>query len=193
MPPPDLPHRLVKAGDDFTVWGATHHLRSRVHRAEVNRQTISVVGYVVRTNYDKAPACAVHRIGRGDKPGCRAFVPSFTIADEKGETGPAIDVMGWASSFAQLFTLIEAIDKAPKGEEPRIELKDEFWGGALPNPVPNVGAKVKVTGTYAVTFTKGSGGAAANPKYGILTTDRIDLLEPPPKAAVLPGMKLKKR
>ena len=61
----------------------------------------------------------------------------------------------------------------------------------LPNPVPNIGAKVKVTGTYGVTFTKATGGAAANPKYGIMTAERIEFLEAPSAKAYLPGMKEK--
>jgi hypothetical protein len=118
-------------------------------------------------------------------------VPSFSIADEKGETKDMIDVMGWASNYAQIFSMIEAIDKAPKGKEGEVKLADEFWGADLPNPIPNVGAKVKVSGTYAVTFTKATGGAAANPKYGIMTVEKIEYLEPPPEKAYLPGMKPK--
>ena len=73
-------------------------------------------------------------------------------------------MMGWASNFAQIFALIEGIDKAAKGKEGEVKLKDEFWDNDLPNPLPNVGAKVKVTGTYGVTFTKATGGAAAEPE-----------------------------
>jgi hypothetical protein len=99
--------------------------------------------------------------------------------------------MGWASNPAQIFTLIEAIDRAVKGKEGEVKLNDEFWGSELPNPVPNVGAKVKVTGTYGVTFTKATSGAAANPKYGIITAEKIEYLEPPAEKAYLPGMKPK--
>jgi hypothetical protein len=190
---PALPSWPVKVGDAYTVRGATHHLRSRFHHDDVEGKTISIVGYVVRTNYDAAPVCAVHRTGVGDPSSCRAPVPMFAIADEKGETGTAIDVMGWASNFAQIFTLIDAIDKAPKGREAKVRLRDELWGDELPNPLPNVGAKVKVTGKYAITFTRATGGVASNPRYGILTAGRIEYLEPPAKRAALPGMRLKKR
>jgi len=117
------------------------------------------------------------------------MVPSFSIADDKGERRTVIDVMGWASNFAQIFSLIEAIDRAPKGKAGSASLVDELWGQALPNPVPNVGARVKVTGAYGVTFTRSTGGAAANPKYGIMTAETIEYLEPPPEKAYLPGMK----
>jgi hypothetical protein len=192
-PPPALPPRKVSAGDAFTVWGAAHHLHSRVHWSEVTGRKISIVGYIVKTNYDAAPACAVHRTGKGDPEGCNSPVPTFSIADDKAETKDAIDVMGWASTFAQLFTLIQGIDKVAKGKELEVKLRDEFWGIELPNPLPNVGAKVKVTGTYAATFTKSTGGALADPKHGILTVDRIEYLEPPSARVLLPGMKPKKR
>ena len=100
-------------------------------------------------------------------------------------------VMGWASNFAQVFSMIEAIDKAPKGKEGEVKLADEFWGADMPNPIPNVGAKVKVTGNYARTFTKATGGVAADPKMGILTYESIEYLEPAAEKAYLPGMKKK--
>ncbi len=192
LPSPDryVP-RQIKVGDAYTAWGAVHHLHSRVHRDEVNGKRISVVGYIVKTNYDAAPRCAVHRTGKGDPAGCRAPIPSFSIADEKGNTERAIDVMGWASNFAQVFTMIEAIDRAPPGKT--ATLVDEFWGAPLPNPLPSVGAKVRVTGTYAVTFTKATGGAAANATAGILTAEAIETLEPAPAKAILPGMKRRAR
>jgi hypothetical protein len=188
---PTLPQKNKKDGDAYTIWGVTHDLRSRVHSEEVNGKQISIVGYIVKTNFEEAPACAVHKTGKADPPDCKAPVPSFSIADEKGETKHMIQVMGWASNFAQIFSLIEGIDKAPKGKEAEVKLTDEFWGMDLPNPVPNVGAKVKVSGTYGITFTKATSGAAADPKYGIMTAEKIEYLEPPPEKAYLPGMKKK--
>ena len=44
--------------------------------------------------------------------------------------------MGWASNYAQMFTLIEGIDKAAKGKEGEVKLTDEFWGQELPEPAP---------------------------------------------------------
>jgi hypothetical protein len=190
---PTLPTKAKKLPDGaYTIWGVTHDLHSRVHAEEVNGKKISLEGYIVKTNYDSAPKCAIHKTGKGDPADCKSAIPTFSIADAKGEGKDMIDVMGWASNFAQLFTLIEGLDKAAKGKESEVKLKDEFWANDLPNPIPNVGAKVKVTGTYAVTFTKATGGAAANPKYGILTVEKIDYLEPAPGDPVrLPGMKKK--
>lgn len=188
---PTLPQKVKKQGDAYTVWGVTHDLRSRVHYDDVNGKKLSIVGYVVKTNYAEAPKCAIHKTGKGDAPDCKAPVPSFSIADEKGETKDMIDVMGWASNYAQIFTMIEAMDRAVKGKEGEVKLTDEFWGGEVPNPIPNIGAKVKVTGNYGVTFSKSTGGAAANPKYGIMTVEKIEYLEPPTEKAYLPGMKPK--
>jgi hypothetical protein len=188
---PTLPTKARKQGDAYTVWGIVHDLHSRVHVDEVLGKKVSLVGYIVKTNFEAAPKCAIHKTGKGDPPDCKASVPTFAIADDKGDTKESIDVMGWASNFAQMYTLIEAIDKAAKGKEGEVKLADEFWGGNVPNPLPNVGAKVKLTGTYAITFTKSTGGAAADPKHGILTVEKIEYLEPPPEKAYLPGMKKK--
>ena len=186
---PTLPTKARKAGDAYTVWGAVHDLRSRVKAEEVTTKKISLVGYIVKTNYADAPACAVHATGKADPPDCKAPVPSFAIADDKGETKEMIDVMGWASNFAQIYTLLEALGRAPAGKSGDVKLQDEFWQVDLPNPLPNLGAKVKVTGSYSTLFNKGT--AAANPKFGILTVDKIEYLEPPTDRPVLPGMKTK--
>jgi len=192
LPPvPTLPTKAKKQGGDYTVWGITHDLRSRVHHDEVEGKKTSIVGYIVKTNYDQAPKCAVHKTGKGDPPDCKAPVPTFYIADEKNEAKDMIQVMGWASNYAQLFSMIEGIDKAAKGKEEEVKLQDEFWAADIPNPIPNVGAKVKVSGMYGTTFTKATGGAAADPKYGIITAEKIEYLEKPPEKAYLPGMKKK--
>lgn len=188
-PPAAYAAAPLKVGDAYTVRGAMRRLRSRAFSDEVVGKRITIIGWIVKTNYDAAPACALHRTGKGDPPDCRAPVPSFSIADEKGELTDAMDVMGWASNFAQIFTLVEAIQRAPAGKSAAVRLDDEFWGTPLPNPVPSVGARVKVTGSYGITFTKATGGAAADAKHGILTADRIEMLEPAPQAAVLPGRK----
>lgn len=192
LPPvPTLPKKAKKVGDAYTIWGVTHDLRSRVHAEDVNGKKLSIVGYIVKTNYADAPPCAVHKTGKADPVDCHSPIPTFSIADEKDEKKDVIDVMGWASNYAQMFTLIEGIDKAAKGKEGEVKLTDEFWGQELPNPLPNVGAKVKVTGTYGMSFSKATGGAAVNPKYGIMTVETIEYLEPPPEKVYLPGMKPK--
>jgi hypothetical protein len=189
---PTLPQKQKKGADgSYTIWGVTHDLRSRVHAEEVNGKQLSITGYIVKTNFDDAPKCSIHKTGKGDPPDCKAPIPTFWIADEKGDTKDMIAVMGWASNFAQMFTLIEAIDRQPKGKETEAKLTDEFWGADLPNPLPNIGAKVKVTGNYAITFTKASSGSAANPRYGIMTVEKVEYLEPPTEKAYLPGMRKK--
>ena len=123
-----LPSKAKKQGDAYTVWGVTHDLRSRVHSDDVENKKISIVGYIVKTNYALAPPCSIHKTGKGDPADCKSPIPTFSIADDKGEKTDMIDVMGWSSNFAQMFSLIEAIDKAPKGKEGEAKLSDEFWG-----------------------------------------------------------------
>src|SRR5262249_39157780 len=179
---PTLPAKKKKDGDAYTIWGVTHDLRSRVHHDDVSGKKLTLVGYIVKTNFtnkcadknntaasvDCTPECAIHKTGKGDAAECKSPVPTFYIADEKNEAKDMIAVMGWSSNFAQMFSMIEGLDKAAKGKENEVKLADEFWGGDLPNPLPNIGAKVKVTGTYGETFTKATSGAATNPKYGIM-------------------------
>src|SRR5262249_10803141 len=151
----------------------------------VSDKKVSLVGYIVKTNYDGAPKCAIHKTGKADPTDCKVEPPTFYIADDKAETKDMIAVMGWASNFAQMFSLIEGLKKAAKGKESEVKLKDEFWNVDIPNPLPAVGAKVKVSGTYGVTYTKSTGGAASNPKYGIMTVEKLEYLEPAPGVATL--------
>jgi hypothetical protein len=189
LPPvPTLPSKPKKQGDAYTIAGIVHDLHSRVHHDEVDNKKATLVGYIVKTNYDAAPKCAIHKTGKGDPADCKVEPPTFFIADDKGETKDMIAVMGWASNFAQMFSLIEGIKKAAKGKELEVKLKDEFWAVDIPNPLPAVGAKVKVSGNYGVTYTKSTGGAASNPKYGIMTAEKIEYLEQAPNAATLPFM-----
>jgi hypothetical protein len=113
---PTLPQKAKKVGDAYTIWGASHDLRSRVHVEDVLGKKIAMIGYIVKTNYETAPPCAVHKTGKADPADCKPEPPTFYIADEKGELKDVVPVMGWASNFAQLFSMIEAIDNAPKGK-----------------------------------------------------------------------------
>jgi hypothetical protein len=184
---PTLPTKAVKVGDVYTVYGATHHLKSRVHNPDVNGKDITIAGYIVKTNLPDAPPCAVHKTGKGDKDDCKAAVPAFWIADEKGDDKNAIKVMGWASNYAQIF---DAINKySAKGKKAEEAVKDEFWAVDVPNPIPNVGAKVQVSGNFAVSFTKSTSGVETDPTHGILTYAKLTYVEPPTEPGVLPGMK----
>ena len=186
---PTLPNKPIKVGDAYTVWGAQHHLRSRVHHGDVNGKELTINGYIVKTNLPDAPACAVHKTGKGDKEDCKPPIPAFWIADEKGDQKNAIKVMGWASNFAQVYDGIEKYS-APAVAGKEVEtVKDEFWGQDVPNPIPNVGAKVSVTGTYGVSFTKATSGVETDPLHGVMAVTKLTYMEPPSEPATLPGMK----
>jgi hypothetical protein len=185
---PTLPSKAIKVGDGYTVYGATHHLRSRVHNADVANKELTITGYIVKTNLLEAPECAVHKTGKGDKEDCKAPVPAFWIADEKGDDKNAIKVMGWASNFAQIFDAVQKYS-APKGAKEVEAVKDEFWAVDVPNPIPNVGAKVAVSGNFAVSFTKATSSVETDPSHGILTYAKMTYIEPPAEPGTLPGMK----
>jgi hypothetical protein len=187
---PSLPNKPIKVGDAYTVYGAMHHLRSRVHNPDVNAKDLNITGYIVKTNLAEAPACAVHKTGKGDKEDCKSAIPAFWIADEKGDEKNAIKVMGWASNFAQIFDAIEKYSKPPsKNPKDNEPVKDEFWAVDIPNPIPNVGAKVTVSGNFAVSFTKSTSGVETDPTHGIITYAKLNYLEPPAEPGTLPGMK----
>ena len=184
---PTLPTKAIKVGDGYTVYGAMHHLRSRVHNPDVAGKDITITGYIVKTNLPDAPACAVHKTGKGDKEDCKAPVPAFWIADDKGDDKNAIKVMGWASNFAQIYDAVQKYS-APKGAKEVEPVKDEFWAVDLPNPVPNVGAKVSVNGNFGVSFTKATSSVETDPSHGILTYAKLTYVEPPAEPGTLPGM-----
>lgn len=186
---PTLPAKAVKAGDAYTVRGAIHHLRSLVHDTEVKNKDITILGWIVKTNFPDTPPCAVHKTGKGDPDGCKPPIPAFWIADEKGESKKnMIKVMGFASNFAQLY---DAIDKYQDAKETDELVQDEFLAIPLPRPVPNVDAKVKITGNYGFAYTRATSGIETDPRNGIITYQKLEYVEKPPTPAILPGMKLK--
>jgi hypothetical protein len=189
---PSVPKKPIKDGDAYTIWGASYSLRSRVHTKDVAEKEIKLVGYIVKTNLDQAPACAVHETGKEDPEDCVAPVPAFWIADTKNAAEKdSIKVEGWASNFAQLYDAIKEYKKreGTKQVGSSEPLTDNFWGVKLPDPLPVVGAKVKVTGDYSTTFTKATRGAEADPIMGILTYKEIETVEKGTETATLPGMK----
>ena len=188
LPPvPTVPEKPIKDGDAYTVWGASYYLRNRVHEKKVEDQKITITGYIVKTNLDAAPECAIHKGGEGDPEGCRAAVPTFWIADSKdADLKDSMKVMGWASNYAQIFDAIKEYDT----KEDAVH-SDKTWGIELPKPLPEKGAKVKIEGQYSVNFTMASAGAEADPVMGILTYGKMDYLEQAPELATLPGVKRK--
>jgi hypothetical protein len=186
LPPvPPLPTNPIKAGDAYTIFGAIHHLRSRYHDKDVTAKPITIQGYIVESNIPTAPTCAVHPMGKKDPDDCKDIpIPSFWIADTKGETkGQKIRVLGWARNFAVIY---EAMQKYRNLKDPPTEkqvVKDEVWQVDVPFPIPSVGAKVKITGKYGYSFQKSSTGLVSDPQYGVLTFEKMEVLEPAPEPA----------
>jgi hypothetical protein len=179
---PELPKTPIRQGDAFTVYGAIHHLKSRIHNPEVTSKDITIVGYIVESNIPDAPKCAVHKRGTADKETCEAPIPTFVIADTKGDTkGQKIKVIGWAKNFATVFDAMEAY-KGHK-DPPAKLVKEDIWDVDVPFPLPAVGAKVKVTGKYGYTFTKSSTGIVSDPNNGVLTYSKSEELEAAPQPA----------
>ena len=181
--PPALSSAPIKVGDAYTIYGASHHLRSRMHDKEVTKASITIQGYIVDENISTAPACAVHKTGKADPEDCKAEIPSFWIADEKGAgpDKPRIRVLGWAKNFASVY---EAMEKYKNLKDPPTEkqvYKDEQWQVDVPFPLPAKGAKVKVTGKYGFTFTKASTGLVTDPINGVMTLEKLDTPEPAPE------------
>ncbi len=144
-----------KQGDAYTIWGITHDLHSRVHVDDVLGKKVSIVGYIVKTNFDAAPKCAIHKTGKGDPPECKSPVPTFSIADDKGDTKEAIDVMGWASNYAQMYIAHRSPRQGSQvARSPRSSSRTSSGVPTCRTRSPTQGAKVKVTGTYGVTFTR---------------------------------------
>jgi hypothetical protein len=182
--PPTINAAPVKAGDAFTIAGASHHLRSRYHDKEVTKASITIQGYIVEENISSAPACAVHKAGKKDPDDCNSEIPSFWIADEKGagKDKPRIRVLGWAKNFAAVYEAMEKTKNLKEVKDPAKDLyKDEVWQIDVPFPLPATGAKVKVTGKYGFTFTKSSTGLVSDPVNGVITYEKIDIIEPAPE------------
>lgn len=169
--PPVLSGAPKKAGDAYTVFGAINQLH--MDPAPLAKDIV-IVGVIVDTNLVRAPACALHRTGKADPAGCVTEIPAFRIADGAGEK-QSIAVMGWASNFSNVF---EASVTQP--------WVDTNWAVRVPAPLPAVGAKVKVTGRYGMSFTKSSTGISTDPRNGIMTFGAIEVLEPAPQPVKLP-------
>jgi len=202
---PTLPTNPMKVGDAYTIFGAIHQLRSRYHSDDVTKKDITIQGYIVDTNIATAPACAIHKIGKKDPDDCKAEIPSFWIADTKGDkAGQKIRVLGWASNWANVSEAMDHYKKmkdAPKHIEkdkpdnagkPGYYVTDEVWNNEIPFPIPGIGEKVKVTGQYKTISTKASSGLVSDPLSGVMTYTSMDVLEPPTDPAEFPKNLAKK-
>jgi hypothetical protein len=182
--PVSLPSTPIKQGDAYTIYGAIHQLRSLIHSKDVTAQPITVVGYVVDSNITRAPECAVHKTGKKDPENCNAEVPSFWIADNKGDTkGAKIRVVGWARNFAVIYDAMTAYKKVKPGEQP-IDggVVDDMLNVVVPFPLPSVGEKVRVTGAYNVAKVVVSD-MVSEPTGGVIAYSKVEQLEPAPEPA----------
>lgn len=189
-PPPTLNSAPIKVGEAYTIYGASHHLRSRIHEKDVTKNNITIQGYIVEENISDAPKCAIHKVGKKDPDDCPPAgqppieIPSFWIADEKGagKDKPRIRVLGWAKNFATVFEAMEKYKNLKEIKDPAKDLlKDEIWSVDVPYPLPAVGAKVKVTGKYGFVFTKASTGLVTDPVNGVLTYEKMEVVEQAPE------------
>jgi len=187
--PPQLAQQPLRVGEAYTVWGASYSLRSVQHRAEVTRAPIAITGYIVKTNLPDAPKCAVHTTGIADPVTCKAPLPTFWLADRAdAPLGESIAVVGFASNYAQIYDAIRSFD----GKQPDAKYQDAFWGTDVPNPLPAAGAKVTVTGSYGMRFTKSQLAGIVDSVMGVLSYEQMQELEPARELATLPGVKRKR-
>ena len=185
--PPQLSSAPIKVGDAYTIEGASHHLRSRIHEKDVTTKPITIQGYIVEENMSDAPSCALHKTGKADPENCPAAgqppieIPSFWIADEKGagKDKPRIRVLGFAKNYATVWEAFEKYKNLKEIKNPEKDLvKDEIWSVDVPYPLPAVGAKVKVTGKYGFVFSKSSTGLVSDPVNGVMTYEKLEYVEP---------------
>jgi len=181
----------MRVGDAYTVFGAVHALHSRFGAADLQRD-VTIEGYIVDTNLDRAPKCALHKTGIADPFGCRSEIPTFTIADESDDRSDMkIRVMGWASDFSNVFEAYVKYKSLAVVVAPSAPYIDTIWKVAVPYPLPAVGAKVRVTGRYASSFTLDSSGIEVDPDpgRGILTLTTCVTMELAPKPASFPQLR----
>lgn len=187
--PPTLNAAPIKVGDAYTIQGASHHLRSRIHDKDVTKASITIQGYIVEENISTAPQCAIHKVGKADPEDCKAEIPSFFIADEKGagKDKPRIRVLGWAKNFATVFEALEKYKNLKEIKDPAKDYyKDELWSIEVPFPLPAKDAKVKVTGKYGFVFSKASTGLVSDPVNGVLTYEKLEYVEQAPEKVAFP-------
>jgi len=191
-PPPTLNSAPIKVGEAYTIFGASHQLRSRIHDKDVTKADITIQGYIVAENISDAPGCAIHKVGKKDPDDCPPAgappieIPSFWIADEKGAgpDKPRIRVLGWAKNYASVFEAMDKYKNLKEVKDPAKDLyKDEVWSVDVPFPLPAVGAKVKITGKYGFVFSKASTGLVSDPINGVMTYGKIEYVEPSPDKA----------
>ena len=188
--PPTLTSAPIKSGEAYTVFGASHQLRSRLHEKDVTKANITITGYIVEENISDAPKCVQHKVGKKDPDDCPAAgqppieIPSFWLADEKnaGKDKPRIRVLGWAKNYATVFEAMEKYRNLKEVKDPAKDLfHDDIWNVDVPYPLPAVGAKVKITGKYGFVFSKATTGLVSDPIHGVMTYEKMEVVEPAPE------------
>ncbi|HEY8042229.1 MAG TPA: hypothetical protein VIF15_20645, partial [Polyangiaceae bacterium] len=127
--------------------------------------------------------CSIHKTGKADPANCAMEVPSFWIADDKGNTkGPKIRIVGWARNYAVICDAMKVYNKLKPGEQPKEPVNDDILNVVVPNPLPAVGAKVKITGAYNVAKTVVSD-MVSEPIGGVMALQKMDVVEAAPSPA----------
>ena len=78
---------------------------------------------------------------------------------------------------------MKAYNKLKPGEQPAEPVNDDILNVAVPNPLPAIGAKVKITGAYSITKTVVSD-MVSEPLGGVMALQKMEAVEPAPQAAV---------
>ena len=171
-----------------------------LHNPEVTAKEITIVGYIVDMNTSRAPKCAIHKTGKADPEDCKwsrrqadSNPDDLDRRRQERDEKPRIRVMGWASNYANLFDANEKYKSLKEPPAEKDEWKDELWAVPPPFPLPNVGAKIKVTGKYGVNFGRSSAGIESDPQNGIMTYTKIEYIEPPAEPVQLPAARVKKK
>lgn len=184
---PALPTTPMKSEGNFTVYGASHQLRSPIHNKDVTAASITIVGYIVDSNIARAPADCQHASGKEDGPGCKNVeVPSFWIADSKDAKNdpkaPKIRVIHWARNYSIVYDAIEKYSSVKDGAKPDEPVNDATLNVDLPFPLPAIGAKVTVTGKYNVSGRNGAP-LLSDPINGVMELEKMQTLEKGPEKA----------
>lgn len=167
----------------FTVQEASCLLHDESIRPGFFEKPISITGYVIATNLPDAPKCAVHGPKEFDPEDCYPPVPLFWLGNTRNATREgSIQVVGWASGFAQVVGAIDQYSTAGASST----YVDVYWGKPIPNPIPAVGAWVTVVGIYGVTTNFPMRGVDTNAGMGILTYSNMTTAQPSQSPAVLP-------
>lgn len=165
----------------FTVREASCTLRDGNQSGTFEKEEIAITGYVTATNLPDVPPCANHRPGVSDPVGCSLPVPAFWIGNTRNASrSNSIRVVGWASQYAQVLAAKARYAEAGAG----VTDFDVFWGVPIPNPIPEVGARVVVVGRYGVSPLDSSRGTDTNYTMGILTYSSMKTIEPAPAPQV---------